>query len=102
MQRPMTICTLLRSRAHLDVVNFLSRVSQDYLRAYLVLLADAEPLTESSQLARVREAQLRYADYRTERDPARGMLTRLFGSDFTERLIREVLFDLPRVIDAFN
>ena len=71
---------------------------QDYLRGYLQLLADAQPLTERSQLARVREAQLAYACYRTERDPARGMLTRLFGKELTERLICEVLFNLPRVI----
>ena len=30
----------------------------------------------------------------------RGMLTRLFGDEYTERLIGEALFDLPRVLEA--
>ena len=50
-------------------------------------------------LGGVREAQLSYARYRAESDPARPMLTRLFGGEFAERLIREVLFDLPLRLD---
>ena len=48
----------------------------------------------------MRAEQLAYATYRAEKDPARGMLSRLFGAEFTERLIDEVLFDLPRAIAA--
>ena len=44
--------------------------------------------------------QLEYADYRIEKDPARAMLQRLFGDEYSERLIREALFDLPRVLAA--
>ena len=35
----------------------------------------------------------RYATYRAVNDPARGMLTRMYGEGWTERLIYEVLFD---------
>jgi len=38
--------------------------------------------------------QRRYTDYRAEKDPARGMLTRFYGSEWTENYIHTVLFDL--------
>mmetsp|Transcript_49984 Transcript_49984/g.82885 ORF Transcript_49984/g.82885 Transcript_49984/m.82885 type:complete len:310 (+) Transcript_49984:81-1010(+) len=72
---------------------------EDYLRGYLQLVADAPQLRDPNTLLCVRQAQLEYALYRTEKDPARGMLTRLFGAAFTERLLREVLFDLPMWLD---
>ena len=37
-------------------------------------------------------AQRDYCEYRAENDPARGMLTRLYGGDRAERLIRDFLF----------
>lgn len=43
----------------------------------------------------MRAAQLEYVRYRTEEDPARPMLSRVFGAETSERLLREVLFDLP-------
>jgi len=75
---------------------------EDYLRAYLRMVGDAAAIGDGEGATRraVREAQLGYADYRAEKDPARGMLGRLFGDDFTERLIFEVLFDLRRHLDA--
>jgi len=58
-------------------------------------VASAAPLEGSEQLRAVREAQLDYARYRIASDPARPMLGRLFGEPYAERLIRELLFDLP-------
>ena len=49
----------------------------------------------ASELDAVLAAQLEYATYRTERDPARPMLSRLFGEEAAGRLLRESLFDLP-------
>jgi len=72
----------------------------DYLRAYLELVRDATPLEDEATRSAVRKAQLSYARYRAEEDPARPMLTRLFGSDFAERLIHEALFDLPFHLDS--
>ena len=37
-----------------------------------------------------------------EKDPARGMLSNLFGAEWTERLIHEVLFDLPVHLERGN
>lgn len=68
---------------------------EDYLRHYLQLVASAKPLDYAETRASVRQAQLEYQHYRADKDPARGMLTSLFGAEFTERLIHEVLFDLP-------
>jgi len=36
--------------------------------------------------------QNNYLQYRRDNDPARPMLTSLFGKEFTESLIKEVLF----------
>ena len=42
------------------------------------------------------QAQKSYANYRAEKDPARGMLTRLYGAEWTEEYIHGFLFDLER------
>ncbi|EOD16468.1 hypothetical protein EMIHUDRAFT_245098 [Emiliania huxleyi CCMP1516] len=65
-----------------ELVSLLLPAMEDYTRAYLRLLADPPPRFE-------------YATYRTERDPARPMLSRLFGEEAAGRLLRESLFDLP-------
>ena len=65
----------------------------EYLSLYLKLAAKAEPV--SDQRSEVLFAgQRRYTDYRAEKDPARGMLTRFHGSEWTEAYIHKVLFDL--------
>jgi Ferredoxin-dependent bilin reductase len=38
--------------------------------------------------------------YRRINDPARGMLTRYFGADWTEDLIEHVLFDLEHGVQS--
>jgi phycoerythrobilin:ferredoxin oxidoreductase len=40
--------------------------------------------------------QRRYTRYRAEKDPARGMLSRFHGAEWTESYIHEVLFDLDK------
>ena len=71
---------------------------EDYLRTYLQLVAQAAPLEGAAALGDVRAAQRSYSLYRAESDPARPMLTRLFGEEFAERLIGEVLFpSLPPI-----
>ena len=68
---------------------------EDYLRAYLAHVVAASPAAERQHQAAALESQLAYSTYRAENDPARPMLTRLYGESFAERLISEVLFDLP-------
>ena len=68
----------------------------DYLQAYLNFVEQAEEVSDPQKLAAILKAQKSYADYRAEKDPARGMLTRLYGSQWTEEYIHGFLFDLDR------
>ena len=65
----------------------------EYLSLYLDLVQNAREvsLARSSQLL---EGQKSYMRFRAEKDPARGMLTRFFGREWTEGYIHDVLFDL--------
>lgn len=68
----------------------------DYLDAYLNFVDQATEVTESHQLDKILQSQKSYANYRAEKDPARGMLTRLYGAEWTEEYIHGFLFDLAR------
>jgi phycoerythrobilin:ferredoxin oxidoreductase len=67
-----------------------------YLQAYLNFVEEAEPMTQTKSLNEIEQAQLRYLRYRSEKDPARGMFTRFYGSEWTEEYIHGFLFDLER------
>lgn len=69
---------------------------KDYLRAYIEFVKQAEPVTDRDRLDAIRAAHLRYLRYRAEKDPARGMLSRFYGSEWTEEYIHGFLFDLER------
>ncbi|MEM6449435.1 MAG: phycoerythrobilin:ferredoxin oxidoreductase [Cyanobacteria bacterium P01_D01_bin.105] len=69
---------------------------QDYLKAYISFAEQAEPVTDAEQLAAIKRSQLAYARYRAEKDPARGMLTRFYGPEWTEAYIHDFLFDLEK------
>lgn len=72
----------------------------DYLNAYIDFVEQAEEVKDRDRLAAIVEAQTSYANYRAEKDPARGMLTRLYGSEWTEEYIHGFLFDLERKLVA--
>lgn len=67
---------------------------QDYLRAYLQAVEEAEPVTDVQQLEAIEQAQRRYLHYRAAKDPARGMFTRFYGPEWTEAYIHGFLFNL--------
>ena len=69
---------------------------KDYLQAYLDFCDRAIPVTDPEQLEAIEAAQLRYLRYRAEKDPARGMFNRFYGSEWTEEYIHGFLFDLER------
>ncbi|WP_424098461.1 phycoerythrobilin:ferredoxin oxidoreductase [Moorena producens] len=80
-----------------DVVeNRVFAAFKDYLTAYLDFVDQAELITDSEHLKAIKEAQLRYLGYRAEKDPARGMFQRFYGSEWTEEYIHGFLFDLER------
>jgi phycoerythrobilin:ferredoxin oxidoreductase len=69
---------------------------KDYLNAYLDFVDRAQPVTDAEDLNAIEQAQLRYLRYRAEKDPARGMFNRFYGSEWTEEYIHGFLFDLAR------
>ena len=70
----------------------------DYLDAYINFVEQAEEVKDRQQLSAILQAQKSYTNYRAEKDPARGMLTRLYGSKWTEEYIHGFLFDLDRTL----
>ncbi|NDC13925.1 MAG: phycoerythrobilin:ferredoxin oxidoreductase [Synechococcaceae bacterium WB9_2_170] len=67
----------------------------EYLDLYVDLVNEAKPVTEERSRFLL-DGQRRYTHYRAEKDPARGMLSRFHGTEWTEAYIHEVLFDLDR------
>jgi len=63
----------------------------EYLNLYLEILFKTKEVKLSLQ-NEIIQGQKYYLDYRKEKDPARPMLTNLFGKEFTELLINKVLF----------
>ncbi|MEM8504434.1 MAG: phycoerythrobilin:ferredoxin oxidoreductase [Cyanobacteria bacterium P01_D01_bin.1] len=68
----------------------------DYLKAYIKFVQAAKPISAPDRLGAIKASQLRYARYRAEKDPARGMLTRFYGPEWTEAYIHGFLFDLEK------
>ncbi|MEB3280122.1 MAG: phycoerythrobilin:ferredoxin oxidoreductase [Lyngbya sp.] len=79
-----------------DVKTHVFAAFKDYLQAYLKFVAQAEPIPAEQQRQQILNAHRCYIKYRAEKDPARGMFTRLYGSEWTEEYIHGFLFDLER------
>lgn len=82
------------------VENTVFKAFVDYLDAYINFVQQATEVTDPQALEAIFQAQKSYADYRAEKDPARGMLTRLYGAEWTEEYIHGFLFDLERTLAA--
>jgi phycoerythrobilin:ferredoxin oxidoreductase len=67
----------------------------EYLKLYVELVREAAPVA-NERSALLLNGQRRYTRYRAEKDPARGMLSRFHGAEWTESYIHEVLFDLDK------
>ena len=69
----------------------------EYLNIFLDIAADAWALRQKGKEISAKrtyaDAQKAYSQYRAEKDPARAMLIRMHGEEWTEQLIKEVLFD---------
>jgi phycoerythrobilin:ferredoxin oxidoreductase len=72
----------------------------DYFDAYLNFVEQAEEIKDPQRLSAIYQAQKSYSNYRAEKDPARGMLTRLYGSEWTEEYIHGFLFDLEQTLSV--
>eukprot|EP00293_Proteomonas_sulcata_P011788 CAMPEP_0184307992 /NCGR_PEP_ID=MMETSP1049-20130417/16576_1 /TAXON_ID=77928 /ORGANISM="Proteomonas sulcata, Strain CCMP704" /LENGTH=144 /DNA_ID=CAMNT_0026620597 /DNA_START=32 /DNA_END=466 /DNA_ORIENTATION=+ len=72
---------------------------KDYLNRYIDLVQEAEAATDADELAKIKERQISYLKYRAEKDPARGMFTRMYGEEWTEEYIHGFLFDLEEKME---
>jgi len=68
---------------------------KEYLECYLSLIDQAQMVSEERS-SLLLQGQHRYTSYRSAKDPARGMLTRFYGAEWTESYIHDVLFDLQK------
>ena len=66
---------------------------KDYLEFYWHMLEQAEPLTDPSDIQRIVTAQKDYDQYSAERDPAHGLFSSYFGSEWANRFLYEFLFE---------
>jgi phycoerythrobilin:ferredoxin oxidoreductase len=85
-----------RTRDNAVVETHVFAAFKEYLQAYLDFVDRAQPIDDAHRLAEILQAQRRYLNYRAEKDPARGMFTRLYGAEWTEEYIHGFLFDLER------
>ena len=67
------------------------------MNLYLKPLFESEEVEQDLQQELI-NGQNNYLNYRRDKDPARPMLSNLFGKDFTESLINKVLFSTNKVL----
>ncbi|MEM6611910.1 MAG: 15,16-dihydrobiliverdin:ferredoxin oxidoreductase [Cyanobacteria bacterium P01_C01_bin.72] len=75
------------------VVNSLFPAFQEYLELYWQMVANAQPLTSPEEIERIAIAQKHYDQYSAERDPAHGLFSSYFGSQWSEKFLYEFLFE---------
>jgi 15,16-dihydrobiliverdin:ferredoxin oxidoreductase len=66
---------------------------KDYLDLYWEMLDAAIPLTDPSAIQRLVKAQKEYDQYSADRDPAHGLFSSHFGSEWANRFLFEFLFE---------
>ena len=78
-------------RSDFLIANQLYDSFKEYLNLYLEILFESREANLGLQKELI-NGQNNYLKYRRDNDPARPMLSCLFGKEFTESLIKEVLF----------
>ena len=78
-------------RSDFLIANQLYNSFKEYLDLYLEILFESKEVNIELQKELI-NGQNNYLNYRRDNDPARPMLSSLFGKEFTESLIKEVLF----------
>ena len=75
--------------------NQLYQSFKQYLKLYLKTLFKSDEVGQDLQQELI-DGQNDYLNYRRDKDPARPMLSSLFGKDYTESLINKVLFSTKK------
>jgi len=83
----------LSKESDMMISDFLKPAFAEYLALYIDLIKNSESVSKERAL-KILEGQKNYINYRSTKDPARAMLTRLYGNDWTETYINEVLFNV--------
>jgi len=78
-------------RSDFLIANQLYTSFKEYLDLYLEILFESKEVNIELQKELI-NGQNNYLNFRRDNDPARPMLSSLFGKEFTESLIKEVLF----------
>ncbi len=95
---PYALWTRLKGEEGLDTIqNEVYKAFCDYFDLYLEIMIDSKShsslgISESKEA--IKGGHIDYLNYRRDNDPARPMLTRLYGSEYTEELIEKVLFQM--------
>jgi 15,16-dihydrobiliverdin:ferredoxin oxidoreductase len=84
------------------VVTKLFPAYQEYIQLYWQMLEQTEPLTLKEDIQRIIKAQKDYDQYSADRDPAHGLFSSYFGSEWAERFLYEFLFEdaVPLAVTA--
>lgn len=91
--------TIIRSKVYDRFVEYLDLYLDVLRAAEAAAAADDDDGSVTTSEREIVEGQTAYLDYRRENDPARPMLRGLYGEEWTERLINEVLFQ-PIITDT--
>ena len=75
------------------IKNIIRPAYSEYLALYLDLMESAQKVS-SERASMLLSGQKDYMNYRSKKDPARGMLTRFYGRNWTESYIHNVLFNI--------
>ncbi|KGG13617.1 MULTISPECIES: phycoerythrobilin:ferredoxin oxidoreductase [Prochlorococcus] len=75
------------------IVNELRQAFNEYLELYIDLLKNSHPVS-TERSSKLLSGQKAYVNYRRAKDPARGMLSRFYGKEWTEAFINTALFPL--------
>jgi phycocyanobilin:ferredoxin oxidoreductase len=86
-------CLFIRPGDETEEEQFLQRVT-DYLKVHCQRATASEPVSGAAA-AQVRAGQLYYCNKQRQNDKTRRVLEKAFGSDWAERYMTSVLFDLP-------
>ena len=74
------------------ISNQLFDVFKDYLNLYFYFLYDSTTVVNEDLKSEIIKGQKFYLKFRKDKDPAKPMLNSLFGPDFTETLLNDILF----------
>ncbi len=87
-------CLFARLSNEQEGEKFLQRV-EDYLRLHCEIARETNPLQSLQEIDHIRSGQLNYCLKQQQNDKTRRVLEKSFGTEWTERYMTTMLFDLP-------